>query len=75
MKLELFFLLCCLLCVAFYCPVESKKKTDNCLPKDAAKKTEARKMMPTITTMRNMAHRSRESLFSMEDNAEDESNK
>ena len=57
MKLELFFTIFCFFCLAFYCPAESKKKTDNCLPKDAAKKTGARKLMPTITTMRNLAHR------------------
>ena len=75
MKLQLFLLICCLLSLIFYCPAESKKKTDNCLPKDAAKKTDARKMMPTITTMRNMAHRQRTTMYNVEDDAEDGSKK
>ena len=50
-----FFYIVALLMLAIYCPVESKKKSDNCLPKDAPKKTDSRKMIPTTTT-RHGAH-------------------
>ena len=55
MNISLFFHIVALLMLAFYCPVESKKKSDNCLPKDAPKKTDSRKMIPTTTT-RKGAH-------------------
>ena len=55
MKILLFLYIAALLMLVLYCPVESKKKSDNCLPKDAPKKTDSRKMIPTTTT-RKGAH-------------------
>lgn len=57
MRLQLLFFIWVLFIFAFNFPGESKKKTDNCLPKDAAKKTDWKKLMPTLTTTRNKSHR------------------
>ena len=48
MKLIIFWYICVMVLLALYCPVEAKKKTDNCLPKNTPSKTDDRKMIPTI---------------------------
>ena len=48
MKFIIFLYICVMVVLALYCPVEAKKKTDNCLPMNTPNKTDVRKMIPTI---------------------------